>query len=72
MNWDPTLLMLSLLPSGAGFALFLYGRKQRRWPQLVGGLVLMVYPYFVASVTALVAVGLVVGAGLYFLIAAGR
>ncbi|MBI4888393.1 MAG: amino acid transport protein [Acidobacteria bacterium] len=68
MNFDPTLLLLSLVPSGVGFVLFMYGRKQQRWPQLVGGLVLMVYPYFVSSATALVAVGLAVGAAVYVLI----
>ena len=37
MNFDPTLLMLSLVPSGIGFVLLMYGRKQQRWPQLVAG-----------------------------------
>jgi hypothetical protein len=27
----------------------MYGKKQGRGPQLVGGIVLMVYPYFVSS-----------------------
>jgi hypothetical protein len=44
MDLDPTFLMLSLIPSGIGFVLFTYGRKSDRWPQLVAGLVFMVYP----------------------------
>ena len=32
MTLDPTWLMLSLIPSGIGFVLFTYGRKQQRWP----------------------------------------
>ena len=36
------LIVLSLFPSGAGFVLFMYGKKQQRWPQLVAGLLLMV------------------------------
>jgi hypothetical protein len=49
MSLDPGLLFLSLVTSGAGFVLFVYGRKQERWPQLVAGIVLMVYPYFVGT-----------------------
>jgi hypothetical protein len=49
MSFDPGLLLFSLIPSGAGFVLFMYGKKQERPPQLVAGIVLMVYPYFVDS-----------------------
>jgi hypothetical protein len=69
MNFDPTLLMLSLVPSGIGFVLFMYGRKQHSWPQLVAGILLMIYPYFVDTVLAMIGVGLAIGAGLYALIA---
>ena len=41
MDFDPTLLMLSLVPSGIGFVLFMYGRKQQRWPHLAGGIALI-------------------------------
>lgn len=71
MNFDPTFLMLSLIPSGIGFVLFRYGRKADRWPQLVAGLVFMVYPYFTPSTTALVSVGALLGGGLYLMIRAG-
>jgi hypothetical protein len=47
MSLDPGLLFFSLITSGVGFVLFMYGKKQDRGPQLVAGLVLMVYPYFV-------------------------
>jgi len=47
MSLDPGLLFLSLIASGVGFVLFMYGKKQDRMPQLVAGIVLMVYPYFV-------------------------
>jgi hypothetical protein len=49
--------LLSLIPGGVGFVLFVYGRKQQRWPMLVAGLLFMIYPYFTTHVTALVAVG---------------
>ena len=61
ISLDPTLLFLSLITSGAGFVLFIYGKKQERWPQLVAGLALMIYPYFVpnAAVMVAIAVGLI-------------
>ena len=71
MDLDPTWLLLSLVPSGIGFVLFTYGRKQDRWPQLVGGLLFMVYPYFTPNVSSLVGVGAALGAAVYFLVNAG-
>ncbi len=65
MNIDSTWLVLSLIPSGVGFILFVYGRKQVRMPQLVAGIAMMVYPYFTASVTWLTVVGVAIGAALY-------
>lgn len=71
MDLNPTLLMLSLIPSGIGFVLFMYGRKQQRWPQLVCGLLLMVYPYFTTTITTMVGGGVLLGAALYVMLAAG-
>ena len=71
MNLDATWLFLSLIPSGIGFVLFTYGKKQERWPQLVAGILFMVYPYFTPNVGSLVGVGTALGAVLYFLISAG-
>jgi hypothetical protein len=71
MTFDATWLILSLIPSGAGFVLFVYGKKQARWPQLVAGLLFMVYPYFTSSVLALVSVGAFLSLALYYLLWAG-
>lgn len=56
MNLDPTYLMASLFVSGVGYVLFSYGRKQRRFPQLTVGLLMLVYPYFVSNVSVMLAV----------------
>jgi multisubunit Na+/H+ antiporter MnhC subunit len=61
MVFDPTWLLLSLVAGGVGFVLFVYGKRQQRWPQLAAGLLLMVYPYFTPSVIALVITGAVIG-----------
>ena len=63
--FDPTWLFLSLIPGGVGFVLFVYGKKQERWPQLAAGVAFMVYPYFTDTVTALIVVGAVLGAALW-------
>ena len=68
---DPTWLMLSLVVSGIGYVLFHYGRKQVRIPQLVAGVVLMVYPYFTPTTASLASVGVLIGALLYVVLRLG-
>jgi len=62
MSLDPTLMLLSLIPGGIGFVMFVYGKKQQRWPILGFGLAFIVYPYFTENVATMVGVGLVLGA----------
>jgi hypothetical protein len=50
-------LYVSLIISSIGFVLFVYGRKQARLPQLVVGLALLVYPYFITAMTPMLIVG---------------
>jgi len=71
MSLDPTLMFLSLLTSGVGFVLFVYGKKQDRFPQLLGGIALMVYPYFVSTVTATVAIAGVIVAAVWLAVRQG-
>ena len=42
-------LFLSIAIGSIGFGLFIYGKKQARIPQLVAGILLMGYPYFVSN-----------------------
>lgn len=71
MSLDPTWLFLSLFPSGIGFVLLVYGKKQERWPQLVAGLLFMAYPYFVDSPMLLTVVGAIIGIALWSAVRAG-
>ena len=71
MNFDPTWLFLSMSPSGIGFVLFVYGKKQQRWPHMLAGVVVTVYPYFTESLFALVGVGVALGTGLWLAVRAG-
>ena len=61
MSFDPWWLLLSLAVSGVGLVFFMYGKKQERVPQLVAGLLFMVYPYFVESLLWLVVVAMIGG-----------
>ncbi len=71
MSLDPAWLFLSLITGGVGFVLFVYGKKQQRWPQLAAGLIFMAYPYFATSVVSLVAIGVVIGCVLWYAIRLG-
>jgi multisubunit Na+/H+ antiporter MnhC subunit len=71
MTLDPTLLFLSLITSGIGLVLFVYGKKQERWPQLAGGLALMIYPYFVSTLTATLVIGAAIMAAVWMAVRQG-
>jgi hypothetical protein len=53
---DGNVLIAGFLVSTIGFGFFMYGKKQSRAPQLVTGIALMVYPYFVWNVAWVLAI----------------
>jgi hypothetical protein len=67
-DFDPTVLIVSMIPSAIGFVLFTYGRKMHRTPQLIGGIALMVYPYFTPTLTTMISVGLLICAIVWFVV----
>ena len=71
MNFDPTLLMLSLVPSGIGFVLFVYGKKQHRWAHMAAGIALSIYPYFVTSVLQMLLGGVVISGVFWWALQSG-
>ena len=46
MNLDGSSLLAGFVVSTVGFGFFSYGRKQGRPPQIVFGVISMIYPYF--------------------------
>jgi hypothetical protein len=64
---NASILLWGLLFSSIGFGFFLYGKKQRAVVPLVCGIALMIYPYFIPNVMALIAIGVVLVAIPYFL-----
>ncbi|MFL5363814.1 MAG: hypothetical protein ACJ78U_22840 [Myxococcales bacterium] len=71
MSFDPTALFVSVLISAVGVGFFLYGKKQQRAPQLVAGIALMGYTYFVSSVTVMLAIGAAILAALWVAVRIG-
>jgi hypothetical protein len=71
MSFDPTWLFLSLIPGGIGFVLFVYGKKQDRWPHMAAGILMMVYPYFTPTALSLFSVGVVICGALWYAVRLG-
>lgn len=64
-------LMASLMVSTIGYAVFLFGKRERRAPQLMGGLVLMVFPYFVDSALLMLVIAAALLLGLWLAVRLG-
>lgn len=71
MSFEPGALFLSLVISSVGVALFVYGKKSERWPHLVAGVLLTVYPYFVSEYWTTLLVGAVILAALWVTVRMG-
>jgi hypothetical protein len=57
VHLTPGWIFASLIVSSIGFILLHYGRKMGRIPQVIVGLTMLIYPYFVPGVLANVLVG---------------
>ena len=59
-------LFWGLIFGSIGLGFFLYGKKQARAVPLICGIALMVFPYFIGSAWAMIAIGVVLMATPYF------
>jgi hypothetical protein len=71
MSLDPLSLLVSFLVGSVGFVAFMYGKKIQRLPQILIGLVLMVFPYFVSSNLAVVGIAAALLGAMWLAIRAG-
>jgi hypothetical protein len=71
MDVEAASLIASLLVSAVGFVVFGYGKRQQRVPQVVVGLALMVFPYFVPNVPVMASIAAVLLGGLWLAIRFG-
>ena len=71
MSFDPLSLLVSMVVSSAGFVAFVYGKRQGRAPQIITGLALMIFPYFVASPLLTLVIGAALGGAMALVIRFG-
>lgn len=64
-------ILLSLAISGVGFIFFSYGKKMARAPQIIVGILLMAYPYFVSELWVMAVVAAVLLGLLWFALRLG-
>ncbi|MBB1383445.1 hypothetical protein ACRN9Z_04635 [Shewanella frigidimarina] len=62
-----SMIMWSVLFGAIGMGYFVYGKRQRAIVPLCVGMALIVFPYFVASVTTLLIMGIILVAIPYFI-----
>ena len=65
MDLDANYLLASLAVGCVGFVCFAYGKKQGRFPQMLAGVVLFAYPYFVSNVWVMLGIAVAVMGGLW-------
>ena len=63
---DPNLLLASFFFGMIGLGMFMYGKKAGRMMPLCAGLALMIIPYFVTNLAALITVECAVTAASWF------
>lgn len=71
MSLDPGVIFLSLITGGIGFVLFVYGKKQERWPHMAAGVAMMVCPYFVDGVVLQIAIAIAICVALWIAVRGG-
>lgn len=62
----PANLFGALIFGVIGLAAFLYGKKQAKIGPLIGGLLLMIYPYFISETWMLYAIGVALTVAIFF------
>jgi predicted phage tail protein len=71
MGFDANALLLSMLIGSIGFVALVYGKKQSRLPQMVAGVTLMAFPYFVSNVWVMLGIAVAVVGAMLAAIRAG-
>jgi len=71
MSLDPMVLFFSIVIGSLGLALFVYGKRQARAPQLSIGLALLLFPYFTSGARPLIVIGSVLVLALWWMLRRG-
>jgi hypothetical protein len=71
MDLDPNALLVALFAGSLGLGVFVYGKRQGRFPHMLAGAALMAYPYFVANWMLSAGIGVAVVAILWIAVRLG-
>lgn len=71
MNFNSNVLFASLFWGSIGAGYFIYGKKQRSWPPMVGGIAIIAVSYLVSLVSLMSLASIALMAGVYVLIKRG-
>jgi hypothetical protein len=71
VDFDVNSLLASMVPSSIGLVAFMYGKRQGRVPHMLIGVVLMIYPYFVANIFLMFGIAIVLSLGLWLAVRLG-
>jgi hypothetical protein len=71
VDLDANSILASIFVGAIGFVAFAYGKRQGRVPQMVAGLLLMGYPYFVTNVLLMLGIAGAILALLWVTVRAG-
>jgi hypothetical protein len=63
---DTSYILANFAVSGVGFVFFSYGKKLKKAPQIITGLILMVFPYFVPNTWIMLSIAAVLLAGFWY------
>lgn len=69
--FNTNFLFASLIWGSVGVGYFIYGKKQRSWPPMAGGVVMVALSYLVGSALLMSLLCLALIAGVYLLIKQG-
>jgi hypothetical protein len=71
MELNGNSLLAEMFVSSIGFVAFMYGKKQRRFPQMLVGLLLMGFPFFLSNVLLMFGVAAALLGGLWVMLRLG-
>jgi hypothetical protein len=72
MNFNSNVLFASLFWGSIGTGYFIYGKKQRSWPAMVGGIAMIAVSYFFGLVSLMSLASIAIMVGVYVLIKRGN
>jgi hypothetical protein len=71
MDLDANAILLGFLVSSIGIVCFVYGKRQSRFPHMLAGAALCVYPYFVSNLILSAVIAVAVLAALWVAVRVG-